>query len=156
MRVGIGFDVHAFETGQKLYLGGVEIPSENGLKGHSDADVVLHAVIDSILGAAGYGDIGELFPDNDQQYKNIRSTILLEEAVKRITTSYKLINLDMVIICEKPKILPYREQMRASIAALLNIPATAIMLKGKTTEKLGFTGRGEGIACQCVTLLDEV
>lgn len=155
-RVGLGFDAHRFEDGRPLYLGGIEFDHPMGLKGHSDADVLLHAVIDAILGACALGDIGELFPDSDSKFKDIRSTILLKEAVKRVSAAgWKIVNLDAVIICESPKILSKREQIRESLASMLNIGFDAVMIKGKTTEQLGFTGRKEGIAAQAVALLEK-
>ncbi len=153
-RVGLGFDVHAFAKDRDLYLGGVKIDSELGLLGHSDADVLLHAITDAVLGAACAGDIGELFPDNDPSYKNIRSTILLSRALEKVKAKgFIVVNCDAVIMCEQPKILPYREKIRESVANLLEIGIDCVMIKGKTTEKLGFTGRGEGMASQVVVLI---
>ncbi|HOW50772.1 MAG TPA: 2-C-methyl-D-erythritol 2,4-cyclodiphosphate synthase [bacterium] len=154
-RTGIGFDVHRFAEGRDLYLGGVKIPHGRGLLGHSDADVLLHAVTDALLGAAGLGDIGELFPDSDPRYKGIRSTVLFEEAMRRLTAAgWRIINCDAVLVCEEPKILPHREAIRVSLAQLMNIDQTCVMVKGKTSEKLGFTGRGEGIAAQAIVLIE--
>ncbi|HSA32784.1 MAG TPA: 2-C-methyl-D-erythritol 2,4-cyclodiphosphate synthase [bacterium] len=154
-RIGIGFDVHRFVEGRPLYLGGVEIPHERGLLGHSDADVLLHAVIDAALGAAGVGDIGELFPDSDPRYKGVRSTLLFDEAMRRLRDAgWRVVNCDAVIVCEEPKILPHRAAIRASLAGLLGVPEDAVMVKGKTSEKLGFTGRGEGVAAQAAVLLE--
>lgn len=154
-RIGIGFDVHRFVAGRPLYLGGIEVPHDRGLLGHSDADVLLHAVIDAALGAAGIGDIGELFPDSDPRYKGVRSTLLLEEAMRRVAAAgWRVVNCDTVLICEEPKILPHRAAIRGSLAGLLGVPEDAVMVKGKTSEKLGFAGRGEGIAAQAVVLLE--
>ena len=154
-RIGLGLDVHRFAEGRDLYLGGVKIPHGKGLLGHSDADVLLHAVIDALLGAAGIGDIGELFPDTDPRYKGIRSTILFEEAMKRLAAAgWRVVNCDAVLVCEEPKVLPHREAIRASLAALLGVAPDAVMVKGKTSERLGFTGRGEGIMAQAVVLIE--
>ncbi|MBP5201877.1 2-C-methyl-D-erythritol 2,4-cyclodiphosphate synthase [bacterium] len=156
MRIGQGFDVHKFENGRELWLGGVKIENHIGLAGHSDADVLIHAVIDALLGACGTGDIGELFPDSDDTFKGIRSTILLEKVVSRVESAgYKIINVDSVIICETPKILPYKTKMRETLAGIMKIPLDRVMIKGKTTEKLGFTGRKEGIAAMAVALLED-
>ncbi len=154
-RVGLGFDVHRFADGRDLCLGGVKIPHGRGLLGHSDADVLLHAVTDAVLGAAGLGDIGELFPDSDPRYKGIRSTILLEEAMKRIRAAgWHVVNCDAVLVCEEPKILPHRALIRASLAELLGVEEPCVMVKGKTSEKLGFTGRGEGMSAQAIVLIE--
>jgi len=156
MRVGQGFDVHKFEAGRELWLGGIKIEDHIGLAGHSDADVLIHAVIDALLGACGIGDIGELFPDSDNAFKGIRSTILLEKVVSELEAAgHKIINVDSVIICETPKILPYKTKMRETLAGIMKIPLDRVMIKGKTTEKLGFTGRKEGIAATAVALLEE-
>lgn len=152
-RVGQGFDVHRFEKGRELYIGGVKI-DHIGLAGHSDADVLIHAVIDALLGASALGDIGELFPDNDSQYKNIRSTVLLEIVIKKLNeTGWLIENIDATVICETPKISLYREQIRQNLSNVIGIPIERIMVKGKTTEKLGFTGRNEGIAVMAATLI---
>ncbi len=157
IRVGLGFDIHRFAEGRPLFLGGIEIPHERGLLGHSDADVLLHAVTDAVLGAAGIGDIGELFPDNDPKFKDIRSTLLLEEAIRRLHgAGWRVINCDAVLVCEAPKILPYREEIRRSLATLLGIAVEAVMVKGKTAEKLGFVGRSEGIMAQAVVLIERI
>ncbi len=154
-RVGLGFDVHRFAEGRDLYLGGVKIPHTKGLLGHSDADVLLHAVTDALLGAAGLGDIGELFPDSDPRYKGIRSTVLFEEAMKRLRAAgWRVVNCDAVLVCEEPKILPHREAIRAALAGLMGIDGSCVMVKGKTSEKLGFTGRGEGMAAQAIVLIE--
>ncbi|HOP62713.1 MAG TPA: 2-C-methyl-D-erythritol 2,4-cyclodiphosphate synthase [Spirochaetota bacterium] len=155
-RIGNGFDVHAFKQGRDLIIGGVNIPFSYGLAGHSDADVLTHAIIDSILSPANIGDIGKMFPDTDPAFKNINSISLLEHAYKKIRQAgYKIINIDSVIICEKPKIAPYTMQMKNNLCKAMNNDLTPdnIGIKGKTTEKLGFTGRGEGIAVYTVSLL---
>jgi 2-C-methyl-D-erythritol 2,4-cyclodiphosphate synthase len=153
-RIGQGFDVHAFVVGRPLVLGGVTIPFERGLLGHSDADVLLHALTDALLGAAGLGDIGRLFPDTDPQYAGADSRVLLRTAFGRLQAAgWEVVNVDATIICQAPKILPHAAQMATNIAADLGVDASAVNIKGKTTEKLGFTGRGEGIAAQAVALL---
>ena len=153
LRIGQGFDVHAFENGRKLILGGVEIPYNQGLAGHSDADVLIHAVIDAILGALALGDIGKLFPDNDMKYKNADSRELLKKVLQQIP-EFKLNNLDVTVICQKPKIAEYSIQMRQNLAEIFNCDISQISIKGTTTEKLGFTGRSEGIAAMAVILLE--
>ncbi|MDY0132078.1 MAG: 2-C-methyl-D-erythritol 2,4-cyclodiphosphate synthase [Desulforegulaceae bacterium] len=154
LRTGIGFDVHRFEENRKLIIGGVEIPYKLGLKGHSDADVLLHALTDAILGAAGLGDIGDHFPDNDQQFKNIDSSILLKKSYKLVKESGFLIsNADLIIIAEKPKLSPFKNQIKLNIAKFLNLDSSRINVSATTTEKLGFTGRKEGIASLCTVLL---
>lgn len=153
-RIGQGFDVHALVPGRRLVLGGVDIPFELGLLGHSDADVLLHTLTDAILGAAGLGDIGRHFPDTDARFAGADSRVLLREAMAAVRAAgFEVVNVDATIICERPKILPHVAQMVANIAADLGVAASAINIKGKTTEKLGFTGRGEGIAAQAVALL---
>ncbi|MCB9482151.1 MAG: 2-C-methyl-D-erythritol 2,4-cyclodiphosphate synthase [Desulfobacteraceae bacterium] len=154
IRTGIGFDVHKFEKERKLILGGVEIPYEFGLKGHSDADVLLHALTDAVLGAAGLGDIGEHFPDNDDKYKNIQSFILLKKSYDLVKESgFTLSNADIIVIAEKPKLSPYKNQIKSNIAKYLNVDPSRINVSATTTEKLGFTGRKEGIASLCTVLL---
>lgn len=154
IRVGQGFDVHAFCEGRKLMLGGVEVPYELGLAGHSDADVLIHAVCDALLGAAGLGDIGHHFPDNDPQYAGIDSMKLLEHVMGSLDElGWQVNNLDATIIAQAPKLAPYIEAMRESLASLLAIDVGRLNIKATTTEKLGFTGRGEGIAAQVVVLL---
>ena len=156
MRIGHGYDVHRLKEGRKLILGGIEIPFERGLDGHSDADVVLHAVMDALLGAAAMGDIGRLFPDNDDRYLNISSTILLEEVVNRITEKgFCVGNLDVTILAQRPKLKDYIPGMRDHISRVLQIPADRVNVKATTEERLGFTGREEGIACHAVCLLEE-
>ncbi len=153
-RIGSGFDVHRFEAGRKMILGGVEIPFEKGLKGHSDADVVLHAVMDSLLGAAGLGDIGEHFPDTDEKYRGISSMKLLEEVVRMISAEgFTIENIDVTVICEAPKIRPHAGAMKEKIRSACG--DIAVNIKGTTTEGLGFTGRKEGIACHSVCLLSK-
>ncbi|MDR1461620.1 MAG: 2-C-methyl-D-erythritol 2,4-cyclodiphosphate synthase [Azoarcus sp.] len=153
-RIGQGFDVHALVAGRPLILGGVSIPFERGLLGHSDADVLLHALTDALLGAAGLGDIGRLFPDTDPQYAGADSRVLLRAAFARVRAAgWDVGNVDATIICQEPKILPHAAQMAANIAADLGIGTADVNIKGKTTEKLGFTGRGEGIAAQVAVLL---
>lgn len=154
IRIGTGFDVHAFAENRKLVLGGVEIPYELGLSGHSDADVLTHAVMDSLLGAAALGDIGKLFPDNDDKYKGISSLKLLAEVnMKLKAEGYSINNIDAVIIAQAPKIAPYTEKMSEAIASVLGTSPDRISIKGTTTEHLGFTGRKEGIAAQAAALI---
>ncbi|MBQ8587630.1 MAG: 2-C-methyl-D-erythritol 2,4-cyclodiphosphate synthase [Oscillospiraceae bacterium] len=156
MRIGHGYDVHRLVPDRKLILGGVEIPYELGLLGHSDADVLLHAVIDSLLGAAALGDIGKLFPDSDMKYKDISSMILLEQAMERIRKKgFKVGNVDVTVIAQRPKLLPYIPQMRENLAQALLLPPDRVNIKATTEEGLGFTGNGEGISCHAVSLLEE-
>jgi 2-C-methyl-D-erythritol 2,4-cyclodiphosphate synthase len=153
-RVGQGFDVHALVAGRRCIIGGVEIPHEKGLLGHSDADVLLHAITDAVLGAAGLGDIGRLFPDTDARWAGADSRALLRGAMARVRQAgWRVANVDATVICQAPKISPHAAAMCANIAADLEVPADCINVKGKTTETLGFTGRGEGIAAQAVALL---
>ena len=154
MRVGIGFDVHAYTTGRKLILGGVEIDFEKGLEGHSDADVLVHAVMDAILGACGLGDIGIHFPDSYMKYKDISSLALLEEVRKKMADKgYEIENIDATLILQKPKVSKYFGKMEKNIADILKIDTGRVNLKATTTEHLGFCGRGEGVAAQSVVLL---
>ena len=156
-RVGLGVDVHAFAAGgddRKLVLGGVEIPAEKGLLGHSDADVLAHAVTDALLGAAGLEDIGHYFPDTDERYKDADSIGLLREARLLAGDSWNIANVDAVVICERPKIRDYREAMREHLAEALGVEPSRVSVRGTTSERLGFTGRGEGIAAQAVCLLE--
>ncbi|HRX45967.1 MAG TPA: 2-C-methyl-D-erythritol 2,4-cyclodiphosphate synthase [Spirochaetota bacterium] len=156
LRIGNGFDVHAFEQGRDLIIGGVKIPHPEGLAGHSDADVLTHAIIDSLLSPSDLGDIGKLFPDTDPAYKNISSIILLEKVYEKFTDAgYRIINIDSVIICDTPKIAPYTQLMKQALSKAMKneVQPEAIGIKGKTTEKLGFTGRGEGIAVYTVSLI---
>jgi len=153
-RIGQGFDVHALVPGRPLIIGGVTIPHDCGLLGHSDADVLLHALTDALLGAAGLGDIGRLFPDTDPAHAGADSRVLLRQAFAAVRAArFEVVNIDATVICRAPKILPHAPQMVANIAADLAVEASAVNIKGKTTEKLGFTGRGEGIAAQVVALL---
>jgi 2-C-methyl-D-erythritol 2,4-cyclodiphosphate synthase len=157
MRVGQGFDVHQLVEGRKLIMGGVEIPYERGLLGHSDADVLLHAICDALLGAAALGDIGRHFPDSDPRYQGIDSRRLLREVVRLLKeTGYAVANLDATIIAQAPKMAPHIPQMVANLAADLEVAAGCINVKATTTEKLGFTGRGEGIAAQAVCLIGKI
>lgn len=150
-RVGTGFDVHKFEEGRKLILGGVDIPYEKGLAGHSDADVLVHALMDALLGAAALGDIGRHFPDTDQQYKGISSLKLLEHVGTLLADEgYSIGNVDVTVIAQAPKIAPHIEEMRDNIAEILKLEKSRINIKGTTTERLGFTGRKEGIAAEAV------
>jgi 2-C-methyl-D-erythritol 2,4-cyclodiphosphate synthase len=156
LRIGIGYDVHRLEKGEKLIIGGVEIPAEKGLKGHSDADVLTHALMDSILGALGLGDIGQHFPDTDETYKGISSLILLEKVKTFLDEEEYLIeNIDMIIMAERPRMAPYLALMKKNYAELLEIPETRINIKATTSEKLGFVGREEGIAAEVVVLLNK-
>ncbi|MCE5322674.1 2-C-methyl-D-erythritol 4-phosphate cytidylyltransferase [bacterium] len=156
-RSGIGFDVHAFAEGRKLVLGGIDIPYEKGLAGHSDADVIIHAIMDALLGAAALGDIGRHFPDSDPSYKGISSIKLLTHVGNLLAKDgWHISNIDAVVICEQPKISPHVKEMVKGIAECLKIETGCINIKGTTTEKLGFTGRGEGIACQAIATLNKV
>lgn len=154
MRVGLGYDVHRFVDGRPLILGGVTIPYEKGLLGHSDADVLLHAIMDALLGAAGLGDIGTHFPDTDVQFKDISSLVLLERVKMAVSKAgYGIGNIDSVVICQAPKLKPFIPQMVKMIAKTLEIEEGQINVKATTTEKLGFAGRGEGIASEAIVLL---
>lgn len=155
MRIGQGFDAHALVAGRKLVIGGVAIPHEKGLAGHSDADVLIHAVCDALLGAAGLGDIGSHFPDSDARYKDVDSRRLLREVARLLKErGLKAANVDATIIAQAPKMAPHIPAMRANLAADLGVAADAVNVKAKTTEKLGFVGRGEGIAAEAVALLE--
>ena len=154
IRVGQGFDVHAFAENRKLIIGGVEIPYDKGLLGHSDADVLLHAICDALLGAASLGDIGKHFPDTDAQYKNIDSRDLLRDVMSKLRSlGWQMGNVDATLIAQAPKMAPHIPAMAANIAADLGIALDQVNVKATTTEKLGFTGRGEGIAAQAICLL---
>ena len=154
MRIGIGYDVHAFEKGRKLILGGVKIEYYKGLAGHSDADVLIHAVMDAILGACGIGDIGIHFPDSDLKYKDISSLLLLEEVRKKMSArGLEIGNIDTILILQEPKVAKYFEKMKENIAGSLKIDIDRVNLKATTTEHLGFCGRGEGIAAHAIALL---
>ena len=157
MRIGQGYDVHRLVEGRKLILGGVEIPYEKGLLGHSDADVLLHAVMDALLGAAALGDIGQHFPDSDERYKGISSVELLKEVGKILQENgYLIENIDSTVIAQRPKLLPYRPQMAKNIADALGIEPDQVSVKATTEEGLGFTGTGEGISAQAIALLSSV
>ena len=156
MRIGHGYDVHRLTEGRKLILGGVEIPFKRGLDGHSDADVLLHAVMDSLLGAAGLRDIGVLFPDNDPKYEEISSMLLVQEVMNRLEEQkLRVGNVDVTILAQRPKLKDYIPQMRDHLAQALKLPVERVNIKATTEEGLGFTGSGEGIACHAVCLLDE-
>ncbi|HEY3316969.1 MAG TPA: 2-C-methyl-D-erythritol 2,4-cyclodiphosphate synthase [Coriobacteriia bacterium] len=157
MRVGLGYDVHAFAPGRRLVLGGVEIPYPRGLAGHSDADVLTHALMDAILGAMRMGDIGQHFPDTDQRWRDADSLELLRNIGEMMRGSgWFLVDADCVLVLEQPKVAPYRDGMRQAMAAALGVAVEQIGLKATTTEGLGFSGRGEGVAAQAVALLEWV
>ena len=157
MRIGHGFDVHRLVVGRKCIIGGVEIAHEKGLDGHSDADVLLHAICDALLGAAGLGDIGKHFPPTDARYKGIDSRELLRHVIDLIKNKgFKVGNIDATVICEAPKLAPYTAQMCANIAADCGVDVSQINVKATTTEKLGFTGRGEGVAAEAVCLIQKL
>lgn len=157
MRIGQGFDVHALVSGRKLIIGGVDIPHEKGLLGHSDADVLLHAITDALIGAAGLGDIGRHFPDTDPRFAGADSRVLLRETWKMLhERGYRVVNVDATIIAQAPKMAPHIGQMVANIAADLAMLSDAVNVKAKTTERLGFTGRGEGIAAEAVCLIERL
>ena len=154
MRIGHGFDVHALVVGRPCIIGGVNVPYAKGLDGHSDADVLLHAICDALLGAAALGDIGQHFPPTDARFKGIDSRQLLRHVVALLhERGYKVVNIDSTVICELPKLSPHTAQMRALIAADCQVSLDAINVKATTTEKLGFTGRGEGIVAEAVCLI---
>ena len=156
MRVGFGYDSHRFEAGRRLVLGGIEFPGETGLKGHSDADVLIHAIIDALLGAGALGDIGSHFPDTDAKWKGADSTELLAAVVKEISgAGYAIGNIDATVICEKPKLRPVIEMMRERLAFVMNVDKGRISIKGKTNEKLDDVGAGLGIEVHAVCLLKE-
>jgi 2-C-methyl-D-erythritol 2,4-cyclodiphosphate synthase len=153
-RVGIGYDSHRFSSGRPLILGGVHLASEVGLQGHSDADAVCHAITDAVLGAAGLGDIGEMFPDSDPTNRDRDSIGMLEAAVRRISSSgYTVSQVDVTVVAEAPRIGPYREQMRSRLATALGIDSTSVSVKGKSNEGMGWIGRREGVACIAVATL---
>ena len=156
LRIGQGYDVHRLTEGRKLILGGVEIPWERGLLGHSDADVLLHAVMDALLGAAGLGDIGRLFPDSDPAYAGISSLELLRRVADALgKKDFSVVNLDVTLVAQAPKIGPYRRQMEENIAVGLDIPVERVNVKATTEEGLGFTGSGSGMAAQAIALLEQ-
>jgi 2-C-methyl-D-erythritol 2,4-cyclodiphosphate synthase len=157
MRIGQGFDVHAFGEGDAVILGGVEIPHSHGLKAHSDGDVLLHALADALLGAVALGDIGHLFPDTSEEWAGADSRDLLRRVMARVLEEgFSVVNVDTTIIAQAPKMAPHVEAMRMNIAEDLGVPVNRVSVKATTTEKLGFTGRGEGVACQAVCLLEAV
>ena len=157
MRIGQGFDVQALVTGRKLIIGGVDIPYHLGLEGHSDADLLLHAICDAMLGACALGDIGQHFPDSDPRYKGIDSRELLRHVAQLLAAEgYRVVNLDATIIAQAPKMAPHIPAMVRQISADLGVAATAVNIKATTTEQLGFTGRGEGIAAQAICLVETV
>jgi len=153
MKIGQGFDVHALVAGRKLVIGGVPIAHHKGLEGHSDADVLLHAICDALLGAAALGDIGRHFPDHDEKYRNADSRALLR-SVRELTRKYRIVNVDATILAQAPRMAPHIPEMAKNIAADLEIALDAVNVKATTTEGLGFTGRGEGIAAQAVVLIE--
>lgn len=154
MRIGQGFDVHALVAGRKLIIGGVDVPHDKGLLGHSDADVLLHAICDALIGAAGLGDIGRHFPDTDKRFENVDSRILLREVGKLLQDAgYRIVNIDSTIIAQAPKMAPHIPLMVERIAQDLGLSARDVNVKAKTTEHLGFAGRGEGIAAEAVALI---
>ncbi|RKY62597.1 MAG: 2-C-methyl-D-erythritol 2,4-cyclodiphosphate synthase [Candidatus Latescibacterota bacterium] len=157
MRVGIGYDAHRLVEGRKLILGGVEVPFEKGLEGHSDADVLCHAIMDAILGAAGLGDIGQMFPDDDPAFKGVSSLGLLYTLVEycRKRRDIRIVNVDATVVAQRPKLAPYVLQMRALLAKAIGIPAERVSVKATTTEGMGFTGAGEGMAAYAVVMIEE-
>jgi 2-C-methyl-D-erythritol 2,4-cyclodiphosphate synthase len=157
MRIGHGYDSHRFAAGRRLVLGGVEIPHERGLEGHSDADAVAHAVTDALLGAAGLGDIGVHFPPSDPQWKDADSMKLLETVVRRLgAQNYQVVNIDVTVIAEEPRISPHTERIRERLAQVLDISPANVSVKGKSNEGMGWIGRAEGIAVSAVALIDAV
>ena len=156
LRIGHGYDVHRLAEGRKLIIGGAEIPYDRGLDGHSDADVLLHAVCDALLGAAAMGDIGAHFPDTDERYRGISSMLLLVETVNKIKAQgFEPVNIDSTVIAQAPRLAPYIEQMRRNIASAAGLDISCVNVKATTEEHLGFTGRGEGIAAHAVALCDK-
>ena len=156
LRIGNGYDVHRLTEGRKLILGGVEIPHTKGVLGHSDGDVLVHAIMDALLGALALGDIGQHFPDTDMQYKNIDSMVLLSKVKELIySKGYKIINLDSIIVLQKPKVKPYIESMRKRIAEVMEMDLDQVSVKATTEEKLGFTGDESGVKSYCVVLLEK-
>lgn len=156
LRIGNGYDVHVLTEGRRLVLGGVEIPHTKGVLGHSDGDVLVHAIMDAMLGALALGDIGQHFPDTDMQYKNIDSMLLLSKVKELIySKEYKIINLDSIIVLQKPKVKPYIEAMRKRIAEVLELEIDQVSVKATTEEKLGFTGDESGVKSYCVVLLEK-
>ena len=157
MRIGHGYDVHRLTTGRRLILGGVDIPYEKGLLGHSDADVLLHAISDALLGAAALGDIGKLFPDTDKKYEGADSLVLLQRVATRIyCEGYAISNVDATVIAQAPKLAPHIQKMRANIARALNLDISCVSVKATTEEHLGFTGEGLGISAHAVCLIEMI
>ena len=157
MRIGHGYDVHRLATGRALILGGVTVPYDRGLDGHSDADVLVHAVMDALLGAAAAGDIGKLFPDSDEAFRGISSMELLRRVKAYLdSVSYSVVNVDATIVAQAPKLAPYREEMRQNIADALGVDVAQVSVKATTEERLGFTGSGEGIAAHAVVLIERI
>ena len=155
-RIGLGYDVHAFAEGRRLVIGGVDIPFDKGLDGHSDADVLVHAVMDALVGALRAGDIGKLFPDTDPAYKGADSIKLLEQVGELVRREgWRIVDIDTILMIQEPKMAPHRKQMRANIAAALQIPVESVGVKATTTEWLGYEGRGEGVTAQAVALLEK-
>jgi 2-C-methyl-D-erythritol 2,4-cyclodiphosphate synthase len=155
MRIGQGYDVHALVAGRKLMMGGVEIPHDKGLAGHSDADVLLHAICDALLGAAALGDIGSHYPDSDAQYSEVDSRVLLRTTAKKIAAAgFRIVNVDATIVAQAPRMAPHVARMIGNIAADLGLKPAAVSVKATTTEKLGYIGRGEGIAAQAIALIE--
>lgn len=155
MRIGLGYDVHAFAQGRRLVLGGVEIPYTHGLAGHSDADVLAHAIADALLGAARAGDIGRLFPDTDDAFAGADSLVLLSQAAEHVRElGFRIIDVDSVLVLERPRISPYRDRMRERLAEAMGIEVDRVGVKATTTEGLGFEGRGDGVGAQAVALLE--
>jgi 2-C-methyl-D-erythritol 2,4-cyclodiphosphate synthase len=155
MRVGIGHDTHRFAPGRPLFLGGVRVEHARGLDGHSDADIVLHAVTDALLGAAGLGDIGDAYPDTDPRWKGADSRLFLRETLARLNRAgWRVVNLDVIIFAQEPKLGPVKAAIRASLAGLLGLPADAVNVKAKTGERVGHIGRAEAMSCQAVALID--
>lgn len=156
MRVGFGYDVHKLVPGRRLILGGIEVPHELGLLGHSDADVLLHAICDALIGAAALGDIGRHFPDTSSEFKGISSLVLLGRTVELLAQSgFVIRNIDSTIVAQRPKLMPYIPEMAATISSHIGIPVNCVNIKAKTTETLGFAGREEGIAAYAVALVEE-
>lgn len=156
-RVGLGFDAHSFAEGRRLVLGGVQIPHPLGLAGHSDADVLVHAVMDALLGACGERDIGVRFPDSDPTFRDISSLVLLEEVMGVVSErGFRVLNVDCVLVAQEPRLSPYIEEMRKRLAFVLRVPENRVGIKATTTEGMGFTGRGEGIAAMAAALVEEV
>lgn len=154
LRIGHGFDTHRFEKGKALVLGGVTIPFDRGMEGHSDGDVVIHAICDALLGASGLGDLGHYFPDTDPQYKNIDSRILLQKTSELlIKNNYQINNVDVTVLAQVPKLMSYLREMRVNISSAISISFDQINIKATTTEKMGYVGQEEGIACYAVALL---